>query len=395
MDWISGWKIFVFGIVCFFVFYELSFYFLERVKRKRSFVYFSKNFIEKAFPFENAWERIVKKQEMLTRVRSVPIIGWTMIPNSNNGVVWTDRNGFRNDNLELQGKTVVAVFGGSVALGSMASNNNKTICGRLQHYLQQEYGERIVVLNLAQSSFTQIQAVSLFSLVLKKLNIKVSVFIEGHNDIGSVFYYKSPGFYGFVGPVFGGWKKSLSGVIVADTFVKTAVRFLCRFFYIVRHTVDFCRSLLYGKSVKAEHVEKPNLHREIAESFAGIAEIVQDRLHNSGRFALMTLQPIIYDDDCLSDAEKKFLQQFSHDRVEFFRECYKVLKKELYTKRHTYYFTNKTDENVILADFTRIRKQANDILYADDCHFGDYGNDLYAWNIFNVIKHQGWLDQQQ
>lgn len=33
------------------------------------------------------------------------------------------------------------------------------------------------------------------------------------------------------------------------------------------------------------------------------------------------------------------------------------LKKELYTKRHTYYFTNKTEENVIFADFTKIRKQ--------------------------------------
>ncbi len=92
-----------------------------------------------------------------------------------NGVVCSDENGFRNDKeIDLKGKIVVGVFGGSVAQGSCASDNNHTISGRLQYYLRKEYGDNIVVLNFAGSSYTQMQEISIFNLFYSTFNFRIS-----------------------------------------------------------------------------------------------------------------------------------------------------------------------------------------------------------------------------
>jgi len=395
MNLTDKWQIFIFAVLFCILLYELICRTLNRLKVKRAYTHFSKHIILDAFNDMKAakedFGKFHKKQQLLIRTRTAPIIGWTMLPNVNNGVVWTDENGFRNNNTDISGKTVIAVFGGSVAQGSKASDNNHTLTGRLEHYLQKEYGDDIVVLNMAQSAFTMLQEVSLFCLLVDKLNIKVSVFIDGENDVSSAFK-NLPRFFGFAGTFFGGWTKSARGVIKVDTFPKTLLRFLCEFLYSVRNTRKFLESLLKKKPIiKESDKNKEEAYRAIIESFSGVEKIVRGRLHGSDRFALMTLQPVLFDYKRPSPAEKEFIAHFSEDTISYWRKSYKNLKEKLYNRWHSYYIANKVSDNVILADFTGMADNVKSTVFADECHFGDFGNDLYARDIFRIIKYQGWL----
>lgn len=377
-------------LLCFIALYELLSRILKRSKKKRTYFYLSNNYIKDTLQ-KGVNEEFLRNQHLLTKTRSTPIIGWTMKPDLNSDVVWTDKNGFRNDNIDLENRKVVAVFGGSVAQGSYASDNNHTIAGRLQHYLQKEYGEKIVVLNMAQSSFTLIQEVSLFCLLADKLDIKISIFIDGHNDVSSAFM-NHPKFFGFLGPFFKGWEKSCVGMIKVDTFFKTALRFLHHFSYATKHTRRLIKYLLIKKTVTEKVCSIEQQLHGVLKSFTDMAEIVCNRLNNSGRFALMTLQPVLYEYKQPTRVEKEFLLNFSQDRILFWRLCYKNLKTNLYKRWHSFYITNKIESNVILADFTQIINQVENPVFVDDCHFADFGYDLYAQNIFHVIKTQGWIN---
>lgn len=336
----------------------------------------------------------MRKNSVLTRTRVFPIIGWTMLPNIDNGVITVDENGFRNDkNMSLEGKTVVAIFGDSVAMGSMASDTSHTIAARLQRYLQEEYGNDVIVLNLAQSSFTMIQEISLFNLLVDKFNIKVSIFINGYTDVKSMLVQKKTCF-DFISPFYRGWEKSTQEDIKVDSFFRTSFRLLCRF-------SSFCQQIRHIHYLIATNKNKANTQIEmmdysgmVVRSFKSSIEIVNARLSNSVRYALMSLQPVIYDCKEKSAIEEDFLQRNPAERIKHWQKCYNALREGLYGKSYLYYADAKSEKNTILADFSQLTQQAKEAVFVDDCHLGDAGQDLYARHLFNVIRRQGWLESR-
>ena len=343
--------------------------------------------------FHDDLYQLKSKLKPLMLARSVPIVGWTMFPNVDNGVVKTDAYGFRNKETDLKGKTVLAVFGDSVALGGMASGNEYTIPGWLQHYLQEECGGDVVVLNLAQSAFTLLQQVSLFNLLLEKLDIKISIFVVPVTDVQSFLLFRKQ-YFGFVGPFFEGWKKPFNNleIIKADSFFQTMFRVSYHFSFLVREAHRWYRLFLENSRFKSKRPVMPDCYAEkILESTKSLVEIIENRLLSSDRKALMILQPVIFEGNSLTSSESRFLHRFDDHVVERWRRSYDALKTGLFKKKPE--DIGRNAESVMqLADFTTIQREAGKSIFVDDCHFAEKGNELIAENVFSVLKSLGWLE---
>lgn len=360
---------------------------LAELGRKRRYSRYNEDFVEGTVSPE-----IKARQGVLTDVRSSPIVGWTMRPGFDNGVVRTDAHGFRNDAFETAGAVVVAVFGNSVALGSGNSSNAATLPARLQHHLRQEFGDDVVVLSICQSSWTQIQEASLFGLLLEKLDIRVSIFFDGQCDVSSL-YAGNPDFFGFVGPFFSGAEKAHSSSIRDDGFLRTQLRLLVRYSALAGLGRGWWFKRTRGTSSGAVRREGADDVATLVASFEAVRGLIAARLRLTGRKALLCLQPTIHERRNLSAAEQRYVDTFMPERRrEWWRRCYGALRERVFTRQFSYFIENRSDEDVIAADFSTFADETAGTVFSDDCHLTDSSADLLARQLAAVVIRQGWLN---
>lgn len=107
--------------ICAITYYEIYRRIAEKNKRKT--LHTTADVIKQAYP-DVVMNKMLENDRILTKTQPAPAIEWTVIPNINTEAVWTDSHGFKNYNKDLRGKSVIGIFGNSVALGGGASDNN-------------------------------------------------------------------------------------------------------------------------------------------------------------------------------------------------------------------------------------------------------------------------------
>ena len=362
--------------------------------RSKSVGTYGVTFVAEALDTDLAPTEFSLRNGALCQTVSAPIIGWTAVPGTDNGVVRIDANGFRNDAPDTTGKTVVGIFGGSVAMGSFASCNEAMLSARIEHYLRRELGDNVVVLNFAQSSFTTIQEVCLFALTLDTFDIHVAIFVDGVNDTSAMTYGTKP-FLGYIGPCFGGIGKSFSTTLKVGSFLPTLFRFLCFYSEAFRTLRTALVKLLNKEETEVAGRDvgmTPNAF--IVNHFQNIRTIIARQVAGSDRKVLMALQPCLQVQTRLTDQEREFFNLFTHESIEFWKTAYASLKRVVYTRSYRFFVSNAVDGNVVAADFSDIMEPENQTLFVDNCHFGDRGNDIFARRIADVVLAQGWISAE-
>jgi lysophospholipase L1-like esterase len=121
-----------------------------------------------------------------------PYEHWVSRPNLRSRFYRTNALGFRGPETSEEkpaGRYRIVVLGGSAAWGYGCTGDDRTVPGRLQTLLQERFPERdIEVINAAQVGFVSGQQVIYFHRSLWRLAPDLILFFDGYNDISADFH---------------------------------------------------------------------------------------------------------------------------------------------------------------------------------------------------------------
>lgn len=120
-----------------------------------------------------------------------PYEHWITRSNLRSRFYRTNALGFRGAEATLEkpaGRYRIIVLGGSVAWGYGCTADDRTVPGRLQALFQEQFpGRDIEVINAAQVGFVSGQEMVYFHRVLKRLAPDLVLFFDGYNDVSADF----------------------------------------------------------------------------------------------------------------------------------------------------------------------------------------------------------------
>ena len=121
-----------------------------------------------------------------------PYEHWVSRPNLRSRFYRTNALGFRGPETSVEkpaGRYRIIVLGGSAAWGYGCTGDDRTVPGRLQTLLHEWFPERdIEVVNAAQVGFVSGQQVTYFHRSLRRLAPDLILFFDGYNDIAADFH---------------------------------------------------------------------------------------------------------------------------------------------------------------------------------------------------------------
>jgi hypothetical protein len=114
-----------------------------------------------------------------------PQTGWRSYPNQMLNSISINKNGLRNEEIEILDKNLKNCFllGGSVAWGFGASSNKKTPSYQIEKILREEFMTKVNIINLADQGYSSIEECNSFLFSFYELKPSMIIILSGINDI--------------------------------------------------------------------------------------------------------------------------------------------------------------------------------------------------------------------
>lgn len=128
-----------------------------------------------------------------------------------------------------------------------------------------------------------------------------------------------------------------------------------------------------SQSLDLANKEKKKLAMDIAENYKGHLKLTSGLAHTYGFKTINFLQPVIFSKKKLSTPEKKMASNHFFYK-DLYLNSYKIITKDSLITLHNF------------NDISNVFDKEKETIYTDFCHTAEYGNQLVAKRIFEIIK---------
>lgn len=331
------------------------------------------------WPILALYPNIKNPEEIFTSVPQdsiewAPYQQWAMRPNLHSRFYRTNTLGFRGPETTLDkplGRFRVVVMGGSAAWGFGSTSDENTVAGRLQTILREQLPElNIEVINAGQIGYGSTQELIYFHRQVRALNPDIVLLFDGYNDILADFINPTSGW-----PLHSDLLKSR----FEDSFHPRPFR--KDFLALLRQSrlLDFVIRRI-SEIMKPRGPIKPSINPySTAEHYLrNILALIHLAAPASVWVALqpvpaITQKPLSPEEIRIVAEKEQAVQEYTH-RV---RQTYQGMKEGLHSKE------------IATIDLEGALGTEPELMFADECHFGDQA----ANRIAHRIAEQ-WLQQK-
>lgn len=284
--------------------------------------------------------------------------------------------GFIGPELKKEDTFRIFILGGSTVWGAGATNENKTISAQLQKMLEEVSPGYFEVVNAGEVGYQSTQEFIRTERMLLNYNPDAVIVLDGRNDI--YYSYKLD------------WSPELNHDSI-DSFRKTQELSLNGIIYHIERTVLYSKFLgkfsfmqlltnIYRAKKVSAHYTEGKVRPEAMDDYASNLEAIVQITKSCGIRPILIFQPTLgYGNKHYSKYEQNIVNQ-----VNSASNWYDVLnammplgeKKVLEIGRRY---------NISAMSLVNIFDKYNQTIYVDSAHYTDFGNELIAKEMLNLL----------
>ena len=299
-----------------------------------------------------------------------PYCGWRSYPNQKLETITTNEKGLRSKNFQdLKHKNNCILLGGSTAWGFGASSNQNIPSYLIEKILDEKYGIKINIINLADQMYSSFEETQSFTAYLDELNPSLVVTLSGTNDINrankEVFKYSD---LHTAWLEYFAWGNKL-GIIREKNILKKLIKIAIR---------SFKQNQTFGEDYFI--FSKPKREAIYMELYSNKISIINTISAERKIKVIHVLQPDLFFKENKSESEKKYYEYLS-ERID-----YKFIIKSFLNLKKTF-FSNNEKNGVIYKNLLDCFEKKEETFFFDRSHISDKGYNILAEKIAEEINN--------
>ncbi len=330
----------------------------------------------KSDAFENTEiaNKIYKDLKEKLKYSPHPVSGWRSNPNQDLETVQINNKGLRSKPLELVNPKHAncMLFGGSVAWGFGASNNENIMSYKIEKKLYELFKKKINIINFAEQMHSSHEELMTFVGYLDEVRPEYVICFSGTNDINR------------------GYKNVSKFTDLNTTWINFFNRGDALGVVREKNILKFLIKIIFRFGNKYQRISSSNLsYQNISEKeipiklFSNKIEIMNSICISKKIYILHILQPDLILKKKKITTEFEYFNMLEKSRIDYVKEHMNVFKE--------YMNTNKLKEEskyVKYLDLTEVFDKMDKPVFIDKAHLNDKGYDIVSEKIAYEIKKQ-------